>query len=131
MFRDDTTAPISYAIDHNLGVIFEVWRGDVTADALRRYWESYLEDPDVLALRKTLVDLRDASIQFTGAELSSLVEAIVVPALKGRTWTTAIVAGQSVQFGVSRQYQVFAEHYSQDSIFHDYDTALQWLLDRD
>ena len=77
------------------------------------------------------MDLRDASIQFTGSELSGLVEAVVLPTLKGRNWTTAIVVGRPDQFGVSRQYQVFAERYSRDSIFHDYDTALQWLVGRD
>ena len=34
-----------------------------------------------------------------------------------------------VQFGVSRQYQVFAERYSADSIFGSEDEALRWLMD--
>jgi hypothetical protein len=81
----------------------------------------------VLALRRTLVDLRGANLRFTGKELSSLVSHVVIPVLKGRDWKTAIVVEQPIQFGVSRQYHVFAEQYSTDCIFHDDDEALLWL----
>lgn len=119
--------PISYTIDRAAGVILEVWQGEVTAADLRRYWNAYLADPDVLALRRTLVDLRRADIRFSGGELSDLVSVVVIPALKGRDWKTAIVVERQVQFGVSRQYHVFAQCYSRDSIFYDYDDALRWL----
>ena len=119
--------PISYSIDSAAGVIFEVWEGDVTAADLRGYWKRYLADPKVMELRKTLVDLRQGRIQFTGAELSALISTMVTPALKGRSWTTALLVGGAVEFGVSRQYQVMAERYSRDAIFHDADAALTWL----
>jgi hypothetical protein len=130
MSRDTTMTPISYSVDKALGIIFEVWHGDVTAVDLRRYWEAYLANPDVLALRRTLVDLRGANIRFTGYELSNLVSTVVLPVLKGRDWITAIVVERPVQFGVSRQYQAFADQYSRDIIFHDYDEALHWLRQR-
>ena len=121
MAQDTATPPISYSIDTDLGIIFEVWHGDVTAADLRRYWETYLANPAVLELRRTLVDLRGGNIQFKGDELAYLVSDVVVPVLKGRDWTTAILVERPIQFGVSRQYQVFAEQYSRDCIFHDYD----------
>ena len=119
--------PITYSIDADLGVILEAWQGDVTAADLRRYWEAYLADPQVTALRRTLVDLREARILFTGMELSDLVWDVVKPALGAQRWTTAIVVARMVQFGVSRQYQVFAQAYSRDAIFEDYGEALRWL----
>jgi hypothetical protein len=119
-----------YSIDKALGVVFEVWRGDVTAADLQRYWEAYLANPEVLAVRRTLVDLRGANIRFTGSELSNLVSAVVIPTLNGRDWKTAIVVERPVQFGVSRQYQIFAESYSTDCIFHDPDEALRWLREQ-
>ena len=119
--------PISYSIDSAAGVIFEVWEGDVTARDLRHYWKRYLADPQVMKLRRTLVDLRRGRIQFTGAELSSLILTVVTPVLKANNWTTALVVGGPVTFGVSRQYQVMAERYSRDAIFHDADAALTWL----
>jgi hypothetical protein len=119
--------PITYSIDAATGVILTVWEGDVTAARLRRHWEVFLADPQVMALRRSLADLRQARIQFTGAELASLLSTMVVPALQGRDWTTALVVARPVEFGVSRQYQVYAERYSRDAIFEDYEVALAWL----
>ena len=119
--------PISYTIDDERGCIVETWTGDVTAQELADHWMVYLYDPEVMALRITLVDMRRARILFTGAQLASLVETIAVPAIRGRKWKSAIVVHDPVQFGVSRQYQVFAETYSRDSIFGTEDAALAWL----
>ena len=120
--------PISYSIDQQKQFIVETWSGDVAATDLAAYWRQYLADPEVMAIRRTLVDLRNCTILFTGSQLSALVQSIVLPNLKGRDWKTAIIVDQPVQFGVSRQYHVFAEAYSVDSIFNDPDTALSWLF---
>jgi len=119
--------PISYSIDAQLGIIVETWVGDVSASDLAEYWKNYLANPEVLALRRTLVDLRQANPTFTGRELSALISSIVDPILQGRDWKTAIVVEKPVQFGVSRQYHAFAEHYSRDAIFSDPASALKWL----
>jgi len=121
---------ITYSIDDNLGIIRETWTGDVSAQDLATYWNHYLADPRVLSIRKTLVDLRDATPTFSGQQLSALIRAVVDPVLQGRDWKTAIVVAQPVQFGVSRQYHAFAQHYSTDSIFSDPATALAWLTAR-
>lgn len=120
--------PISYVVDRQKGLITETWTGDVAAADLSAYWREYLKDPDVLAIRRTLVDLRQCTILFTGAQLSILVRGTVVPVVNGQDWKTAIVVDHPVQFGVSRQYQVFAESFSVDSIFEDPEAALAWLF---
>jgi len=51
-----------------------------------------------------------------------------VRTLGGRDWRTATVTESPVQYGVSRQYQVFAEGFSVDAIFTDPDEAMTWLL---
>ncbi len=119
--------PIQYRIDRATGIIEETWSGTVTIGDLRDYWRGYLADPEVLQLRRTVADLRAADIAFTGAELDSLVGALVLPMLGDRDWRTAIVVGDPVQFGVGRQYQVFADRYSRDSIFDDPEKAKAWL----
>ena len=119
--------PITYSIDPQQGVIFEKWSGDVLASDLASYWRSYLADPQVIAIRKTVVDLRDSNPRFTGAELADLIDTIVLPVLAGREWVTAIVIGGPVHVGVSRQYQVFAERYSRDAIFEEPEQALVWV----
>src|SRR5688500_15931117 len=78
--------PISYSIDHDRRLIVETWTGDITADDLGAYWRSYLTDPEVLDIRRTLVDLRQCTILFTGALLAGLVDGIVLPILEGRDW---------------------------------------------
>jgi hypothetical protein len=120
--------PISYSIDAQLGIILETWAGNVSAKDLAEYWRSYLANPEVLALRRTLVDLRQAHPAFTGSELSGLISSIVDPILQGRDWKTAILVDRPVQFGISRQYHAFAEHYSRDAIFSDLASALEWLM---
>ena len=119
--------PISYSIDHEHGHILEVWTGEIAATDLAAYWRGYLADPQVMALRKTLADLRNCKILFTGKQLFDLVNGIAIPALKGRTWKTAILVEDPGQFGISVQYQAFAESYSRDAIFKNPDDALAWL----
>jgi hypothetical protein len=85
-------------------------------------------DPEAIAIRRTHVDLRDASLEFTGAELASMVKSIAIPMLGGKGWKTALLIEKPVQLGVSRQYQVFAETYSEDAIFQDPEAAMRWLL---
>ena len=120
--------PISYSIDHNRRIIFETWTGEITATDLGEYWKRYLADPDVMAIRRTLVDLRQCRILFTSTDMSDLIRSLVIPRLEGKDWKTAIVTEHPVQFGVSRQYQMFAASFSKDSIFHEPEAGLAWLL---
>jgi len=119
---------IEYTIDRERKVIFETWLGVTTASELGSYWRRLLADPEALAVRRTLVDLRNADLEFTGVELANMVESIVIPMLGGKSWKSALLIDKPVQFGASRQYQVFAESYSQDAIFHDAEAAMRWLL---
>ena len=123
--------PISYTIDHENRIVRTMWEGDVTAAHMRAHWLRYLDDPEVMALRRTLSDLRTANLMFSGEELYAVLREVVLPKLVDVEWKTAILVAQPDQFGVSRQYQAFAELYSDDAIFHDVDRALAWLLNDD
>ena len=119
---------IQYAVDHERRVILETWLGDVSASDLASHWRRILVDPEILAIRRTLVDLRQGNIGFTGPELARMVRSIAIPMIGGKHWKSALVIERPVQFGISRQYQVFAETYSEDAIFHDPEAAMRWLL---
>jgi hypothetical protein len=119
--------PITYTIDRDKKLIAEVWQGEIQSGDLAAYWRRYLSDPEVLAIRRTVVDLRAADIRFSGLDFGVLIRTIVAPVLQGRTWTTAIVVADPSQFGVSRQYQVFAQIYSKDSIFSSVEEAERWI----
>jgi len=119
--------PITYSIDRGKRLITEVWTGQVDAQYLAAYWKRYLDDPDVMTIRRTLVDMRQADILFKGSDLDILIQELVLPLLKGRDWKTAIVVEKPVQYGTSRQYQIFAERYSRDAIFYDLEAGRMWL----
>ena len=122
--------PATYCVDHSRPLVFEVWTGDVTARDVKSLWEKYLADPQVMAIRKTLADLRQAHLRLSGLELMELIEKVAVPGLHGLDWRTAIVVARPDQYGFSRQFQVFAEVYNENSIFQDYDKALAWILEQ-
>jgi hypothetical protein len=119
--------PIKYDIDRPRGIIIETWWGKITKETVAHHWEKCLSDPEVLDCRRTLADLRQTEIAFTGPELEQLVKAVAIPKLTGKKWKTAILVSNSLQFGSSRQYQVFAESFSKDSIFYDETAAILWL----
>lgn len=120
--------PITYRLDRELQVIFETWTGDISAQELESYWKAYTADPEVMDVRRTIVDMRNGRPTFNGDDLARLIRSVVTPVLNGRDWKTAIVVKQPLQFGVSRQYGALAAHYSTDAIFEDTDSALRWLL---
>lgn len=122
--------PITNTLNRDLNFIHEVWSGPISAMDLEKYWKVFLGDPEVLRCRRTLADLRDCVIQFNGHDLGQLVERLVLPVLGTMKWRTAVVTGQPVQFGVVRQYEVFADFYSTDSLFEDEQSALDWLLQK-
>jgi len=120
--------PITYTINSEKNLITETWTGEIMANNLEAYWKRYLADPDVMAIRRTLVDLRQAEILFNGFDLDMFVKRIVLPALNGRDWKTAIVVEKSLQHSLSQQYQIFAEHYSKDAIFYNMEDARNWII---
>jgi hypothetical protein len=119
--------PISYSIDRENHCIHETWTGMITAKELGDYWRRLLADPVVLAIRRTIVDLRQSRILFSGEQLAELVETIVLPLLNGKNWLSAIVIGDPVQHEITRQYHVLAESYSRDSVFSTPEAAMTWM----
>src|SRR5262249_25729645 len=66
-------------------------------------------------------------MRLSGDDLCRIVLEIVTPCRK-RRGSRALVVKTPEHYGVARQYQVYAEHYSRDQIFRDLDAALTWLL---
>jgi len=89
-----------------------------------------LQDEQAMALRKSLSDLRGATLLFSEQELHLVVREVVVPLLKGRDWISAIVVRTPAQFQMGSRYQGFALAYSRDAIFSGLDEAKRWLLNQ-
>jgi hypothetical protein len=122
--------PLTYSIDDTRQIVLEVWTGDVTARMVGSLWKKYLADPRVMAIRRTLADLRECNLLLTGQDLSKLVETVAVPGLKGRDWHTAILVARPDQYGFSRQFHVFSHIYNKNQIFYEWDEALRWIVDQ-
>jgi hypothetical protein len=120
--------PISVNLDPRLGIIREMWVGKVSAEDVREHWTRLLTDPEALALRASLADLREASLDFGGWQMRRLIDTVVTPLLHGRDWITAMIVAGPLQLGMTRQYQDHAEHFSRDAIFFNEHDALEWLV---
>ncbi len=120
---------IVYRVDEEAGIVFATWTGEITADVLGDFYRLVLSDKAALSIRRSVTNIQEAKLLFTGEEFGSLIRTIVVPILKDLGWTTAIVVKERdmLQWGVSRQYQAFAHRYSKDSIFTDEASAIAYL----
>ena len=120
--------PITYQASNSDGVVTAVWAGDISSADLREHLDRLLRDENAMALRKSLSDLRGATLLFSEQELHSAVREVVAPLLKGRDWISAIVVRTPTQFQMGSRYQGFALAYSRDAIFSSLDEAKRWLL---
>ena len=121
---------ISYEIQHTHDLIAETWQGDITIDQLRAYWRDMLADEEVMKIRKTLVDVRSATIGFSDEEFDRAVTEVIIPALAGRDWITAIVVNTSRQLQLGSRYHSYAARYSSDVVFSSVDDAKRWLMNQ-
>ena len=123
--------PIFYAVDSERRVIFEKWNQAVSAADVREYWFNCLEDPRFTAIRRILVDIREAQIEFSAEELGELITEVAVPYIGAKRWAIASVVDSRKQYEMSRQYQIFIKAYSSGGIYSDRNVALAWLLKQD
>lgn len=119
---------ISYVVDGCLGLIAETWSGEIFASDLTEYWIASLGNERHLSIRRTLADVRNASLNFTQQELLVAIQTVILPRLRGRGWVAAIVVGDVPQFKMSRHYQIHASGCCYDGIFSSPEEARAWLL---
>jgi hypothetical protein len=120
--------PITYVVDRGLNIVITNWTMEISAETVTSHYTQVLQDASAMNCGKSLADLREADLKLTGSEFNQIIARIVIPKLGSRRWTSAIVVQRPDQYGVARQYDVFASSYSSNSIFYDYDKALEWLL---
>ena len=119
--------PVTYQVSNPDGFVKAVWIGDISSADLRDHLGRLLRDETAMALRKSLSDLRAATLLFSEQDLQLAVREVVAPLLKGKDWISAIVVRTPTQFQMGSKYQGFALAYSNDSIFSNLDEAKRWL----
>ena len=119
--------PITYQASPSDGFVTAVWIGDISSADLREHLGRLLQDETAMALRKSLSDLRAATLLFSEQDLQLAVREVVAPLLKGKDWISAIVVRTPTQFQMGSKYQGIALAYSNDAIFSNLDEAKRWL----
>lgn len=122
---------IDYSIDDAYGVIFETWHGAVTRDVLLAFWRGFLTDARVLALKRSLVDLRDCEIRFSGEEWVRMIESCLLGKPQIQGWRVAIVVDRPQVHGIARQFLGNTADVTHGELFEHSDQALAWLRRRD
>jgi hypothetical protein len=123
--------PITYTVDSDRQLIFETWQNKVCAADLREYWFRCLTDPRFNAIRRVLVDMRGATIEFSPAELGQLMSEAAAPHSRTHRWAIACIVESRSQYELSLQYLAFIKTYSRDQIFRDRNVAVSWLSKQD
>ena len=80
---------ISYRVDADQHIILEAWKGEISVVELRSHWAICLKDPEVLAVKRTLVDLRHCEITFSGQEWFEQLEKSVISNCDANGWVSA------------------------------------------
>jgi len=117
--------PITYTVDREKNVVLVTWRGDVTKDDYRAHLRTMLQDPVALRAGRSLVDLREANVLLSGAELNAVGDLESTARLGGRPWRTAVLVTSHV---LTTQYGMFLQTEATDSVFLDRAAALAWLV---
>lgn len=122
---------VTMQIDQAAGVIISVVEGDVSAEDVLSAMDEVQAHADFRPSMNVLWDLTDAD--FIGGktdQLRSVVDGIANRRDKrGTGYRVAIVAPSDVAFGVSRQYEAFADRLPFSlRVFREKDEAWQWLV---
>jgi hypothetical protein len=119
---------ITYELSELDCLIVETYSGEVSIEDLRRHWTEMLIDKGALAFRRSLADLRAATLLFSSQELALAIKEVVLPTLQGRSWLAAIVVRNSAQLQLVSRFQGYAARFIYDAVFSDYDEAKRWIL---
>jgi hypothetical protein len=119
--------PLSYRIDAETGILHWKARGIMTEEELEH------TVPEILSLmkeRKSLDSLFDYSENNTPISSEGLQKVVsIVKAIDVGAPSWAIVVGDTLQYGIARQFQGYCELHGLDvQVFMDREEAEAWLL---
>ena len=119
--------PESFSIDTDRGVVHcRAW-GRFTSEELMAHYTRMRAHPEFDPGFRQLGDLRDVEeFDITTATVEAAAE---LPTFTPGT-RRALVASETVQFGLARMFGSFAELNGQEvRVFRDYDEAVRWLTE--
>lgn len=116
--------PVYYVIDKERRLVTTTGEGRMTFDETRDHQNRLLNDPDFDVSFNQLIDL----IAVTHFDLSTN-EAITMARrpVFSKTSRRALVAGDSLTFGMIRLMEAYHEGLAETHVFRDRKSALEWL----
>lgn len=121
--------PITYEIDPELGLVFSQFEGYIRAQDLEEHWRRLLGDPAAPQRLALAAELGDSQLLVDGEDLQRLVRTVIEPLLGERRWRFAIIAPTPTQYGLAKQFMLFAEQCGDTETFRNADAAIAWLVD--
>jgi hypothetical protein len=120
--------PITSTYDSARHLLTSTWTGRVTSEEYREYIVGLMKRSEAVDCRRSLIDLRGATLTLTSRDFFWAINTVIRPALGTRTWRLAVVISATDQYGTARQFQILAESIGRESIFQHYDEAVAWAL---
>ena len=124
--------PITFRIDKESGIVYTTVEGRVSIDEIIEGLRACVSLPDFRPGLNGIADLRNSEFDPRPADVERIAMLLTEYRNKIGLSKTAVVVSKAVTFGMTREFQAFAEHSSIDTeIFRDMDQARQWIGARD
>jgi hypothetical protein len=123
--------PITFKLDTTQGILFEYWRGPITISEVAAYWTALAAGEEVKTSIGSIADVRDCEPKFTGEEFRVLARQILIAVHQGAKRKVAVIVSDPVQYGMSRQHQLFSESFMNVEVFYSEVMALKYVLGND
>ena len=114
-------------IDKQINVLFERFRGKVTADDFREAIKESYRHPDWEKGQDVLCDIREAEFDMNYEKMSSAIRSF---SPDDRSNKLALVVKRDLEYGMFRMFQALTEPteiWREMKIFRDINEAKEWL----
>ncbi len=118
--------PVAYTIDREKGRVISWGEGTISWDDIIAHMDSLTKDRDFRPTFSQLIDFTKVTkIELTHDQIYELAKRTVF----GRGSMRAFVAGNPIQYGLSRMFQSYRKMFGTETIhiFTDPGEATQWL----
>ena len=119
--------PLTYTVDVQGDLIRVVGSDIVTAMDVSDHWMRLFRDPEAMRMGHALVDVREAELRFTEAQMMHLTRTIYAPHTANRQFRLATLVRDEEQFLIAKQLFNVADLNRNHAVFYKVDEAMKWL----
>ncbi len=119
---------IDIKFDNDVGVIFTL-RNEFSYDEVKKAFEELFSNKKFEAIRYWIIDRRNSvNYKMTTDQVIELSNLCLTTSQHKKNLTQILVSGSDLQYGTSRQYQVYMERTGWDIIaFRHIQSAERWV----